>query len=168
MKRHTIILTILTCLFSCHRIDKKIQDIKLHSNGDTLVVTKRYRSDSVREIIYYNNNRPKYNIGLYQNGDTIKRLDVIYSKEDSLMFAFIPISNNKTYDILIGIDSGTTSEKTERLYKATKNLKDLRSSISFRIPFEFFTDSLLRGVFKCKNGSEKQRTYTYHPFIVRK
>jgi len=168
MKRHLTILTIFYILSSCSKVNKHSDKIRLSNNGDTIEVIKYYPSDSIREIIYYNNNRPKSNIGLYQNGDTIKRLDVTYSKEDSLLFAFIPISNNKTYDILIGIDSGATEEKIDRLYDVTKKLKNLKSSISFRVPFEFFSDSLLKGVFKCNNDSGKQRTYTYHPFIVRK
>jgi hypothetical protein len=169
MKIHLIILTLSIILASCNKISKQEGDIKLSSNGDTLEVIKRYNSDSIREIIYYNENRPSNNIGFYENGDTIKKLDVVYSKGDSTLFAFIPTHKMKTYDILIGMDSidFKSEAKLDLLHMTTDKLKDLKSSTTFLLPTRFVYDGKLTGVFRCKNVSSGDTIFSYHPFITK-
>ena len=165
MKRQLIILMSYFLLPSCNN---HIENIKFDTNGDTLEVVNNYPSKRIKEIVYYKNNRPADNIGFYENGDTIKRLTVVYTKEDSSLFAFIPLRNAKSYDIYIGIDSGENSEtKLAVLHNLTDKLNHLNSSTTFKLPLEFVYDRELKGVFKSKLDSAGKTTYIYQPFEIR-
>ena len=169
MKRQLIILTTVYILSSCSNVAKQTDKIKLSTNGDTLEVIKCYPSDSIREIIYYNNNRPKSNIGFYENGDTIKKPDIVFVKSDTSIFAYIPKDSDIYFSsLLIGLDSAKWENPYYRNIKDSteKRLKKLKGSVYFKYNIELITDNEILGVFQCKMHSDTG-TYKYYPFKVK-
>src|SRR4051812_915645 len=105
MKNILIILTTSFILSSCSNVDKQTENINHTSKDDTLEIVKKYPSGNTREIIYYSENRPVGNIGLNENGDTLKFPSLVSIKGQDSLFAFLPVNKFKGYNIFFGYDS---------------------------------------------------------------
>ena len=98
------------------------KDIKLNPNtGDTLEIIKRYSSNKIKEIIYYKNNQPDSNICYLQNGGTINKPKLIYSKLDKSLFVFIPIRKLYSNISIFFVNTGSV----QSLYLKTISLFQL-------------------------------------------
>ena len=170
MKTKLIILTLTAIIASCATVDKKVDNIKLDSNGDTLEIIKYYATDSIKEIIYYKNNRPVSNIGFYLDGDTIKKPYVVYSKLDNNMFVFIPYSKRiSSYDLIFGVDSAfAADEKRMDKYHILidsfhEKMRDLTKSTTITLDSAMVNFGVSKGVLKCKMDTAGQ-VYKYWGF----
>ena len=170
MKTKLIILTLTAIIASCATFDKKVDNIKLDSNGDTLEIVKYYHTDSIKEIIYYQNNRPVSNIGFYLDGDTIKKPYVVYSKLDNNMFVFIPYNKRiSSYDVIFGVDSafaadGKCTDKYHKLISGFhKKMRDLNKSTNITLDTAIINLGISKGVLKCKMDTAGQ-VYKYWGF----
>ena len=170
MKTKLIILTLAIIVASCASDDKKVDNIKLDPNGDTLEIVKYYPTDSIKEIIYYQNNRPAINIGFYLDGDTIKRPHVVYSKLDNSMFVFIPYNKRiYSYNIFFVADSAFTADK-KRMDKYHKlidgfreKMRDLKRSTNIILDTAIINFGVSKGVLQCKMDTAGQ-VYKYWVF----
>ena len=171
MKRQTIIiLTVIYLLTSCNRGDNYADKVKFNSNGDTLEVKKFYPSDSIKEIIFYQDNKPVNNIGFYPDGDTIKVPYVVYTKQDSNMFIFIPSKLNIcSYDMMFGIDSALAVNQTQldKFNKLTDSLhaasRELTSSIDIKLNQEILKFGVSKGILRCKMDTGC-KVFKFYPF----
>ncbi len=169
MTKELYIFIISFILTSCNKHDNKTDMIKFNANGDTVEVIKKYPTDSIREIIYYQDNRPISNVGFYENGDTIKKPDIVFIKSDSSIFAYIPKDKNIFFSsLLFGLDSAKWENIYYRTIKdSTENkLRKIKGSVYFKYNFALVTNNEILGVFQCKMESDSG-SYKYYPFKVK-
>ena len=98
-----VIPVFLLFIHSCQRQNSN-PDVFRDKNFDTLQIIKRYPSQSVREIIYYESNKPSRNIGFNEQGDTLKIPQVLYVKPDSV-FAYYPLKKYRYGQVCLVRDS---------------------------------------------------------------
>ncbi len=160
-----ILLLFISLLYGCKNSSITNDEVTLNKNGDTVEVIKKYPSQKIKEIINYRSNKPFDNIGFYENGDTIKQPDVIFTEADSTMFAFIPLNKGIRFaNIFLGMDS----IKWEQPYylaihdSVCERLTDLTRSVNFRLRYELITDGEFVGVFQCTLDSAL--ALKYFPF----
>lgn len=173
MTRYSI-LTIIYLLSSCTRFDKQVDTINLNSNGDTLEVIRKYHSGNTKEIIYYLKNKPARNIGFYLNNDTLKLPNVIFTKQDNLMFVFIPSELNIcSYDLIFATDSAIEADEiryntfhklADTLHTTLRNLK---TSITIKLDNDITNFGLSKGILKCRMDSGCN-VFKYYPFDINK
>lgn len=69
------------------------EDYVLLNNKDTIQVIKKYPgSCNWFEVVYYERNKPYKNVGYFENGDTIRSADIVITKENKLIFVFVPLN----------------------------------------------------------------------------
>ena len=161
-------MTIFIIFASCSSNDKNTIRIKLDSNGDTLKIIKYYSTDSIKEIVYYQKNRPVSNVGFNINGDTIKKPYTLFNKKDYNMFVFIPYNLNiNSYDLFFGVDSGVVDDKLDRFHKLTdslhNSLRHLTKSVDVKLDTALINFGVSKGVLKCKMDSAG-KVYKYWGF----
>jgi hypothetical protein len=168
MKTKLIILTLTAMIASCDTVDKKVDNIKLDSNGDTLEIVKHYPTDTIKEIVYYQKNRPVCNVGFYLEGDTITKPYAVFSKQDNNMFIFIPYNLKiESYDLIFGLDSGVVDAQIDRFHKLTdslhQSLRHLTKSIDIKLDTAVINFGVSKGVLKCKMDTAG-KVYKYWGF----
>jgi len=125
-------------------------------------VIKRYSSDSIREIITYENNRPKSNIGFTELGDTIDYPTCTYVKTSDSLFVFIPINRFQKIDIYFRFDSTSAANGRE----PGLTMKDFRSSAMLPISPKMYKDTnLIAGAVYCYDSLIKM--HKFFPFVTR-
>ena len=153
---------ILLFLYSCKISTNSNPDIVLDSNSDTVKVIKRYSSDSIREIITYENNRPKSNIGFSELGDTIAYPKCTYVKTSDSLFVFIPINKFQNIDLYFRFDSasGLTGKQPALI------INNLKKSTMIAIRDEMYKETdMIGGAVKCWDSINT--TYNYYLFETR-
>ena len=169
MTKTLLNIVILILLTFCGSKQKISDYIKLDINGDTVEVIKKYPSGHVREIVYYKDNVAFSNIGFYENGDSIRNLDVTKFINDSLLFAFVPIRMNiQSYEIVFGADSESFKDpKVQKvLTEFSGKLQDLKVSTLFRYNRILGFDGTIKGVFRCGMDTGTGIFYDIYPFKV--
>lgn len=153
---------ILLLLCSCKTSINSNPDIVLNNNYDTVKVIKRYSSKLIQEIITYENNRPKSNIGFTELGDTIDYPKCTYIKTSDSLFVFIPINKFQNIDLYFRFDS--ISAVNGRQPKLT--MKDLKRSAMLPIRTEMYKkENLIDGAIKCWDSINNM--YKFYPFATR-
>ncbi len=107
MKTLLHLIFILLLLYSCKTSRNSNADIILDDTFDTVKVIKRYSSGSILEVITYENNRPKSNIGFSELGDRITYPKCTYVKTNDSLFVFIPINKFQKIDLYFRFDSAS-------------------------------------------------------------
>ena len=133
-------------LYSCKTSTSSNPDIVLDNNSDTVIVIKHYSSDSIQEIISYENNRPKSNIGFTELGDTIDYPKCIYVKTSDSLFVFIPINKFQKIDLYFSFDSASAIKGTQ----PKLIINNLKKSTMIAIRPEMYKETdIISGAVKC-------------------
>ncbi len=156
-------MTTLRLIFifnSCRQEVNSSVDIKIDSNSDTMEIIKRYPSKTLREIVIYKNNKATSNIGLNEQGDTLKHPQPIYIKSTDSLFVYIPTKYQ--YAILM-FDSDSTNII---MGKPKYRTEPLRHSILVGVNSKMYTDNnQMKGAIKCWDSTDK--FFRYFAFLIR-